>query len=206
MDTNYRIAYNKGWRDLKSKTPAEIAASMDVEYVSSKQWFIVPFLNENYIVDCGSETIGKEPDGSVPPIGAAILILHYLSYFQSKEEIANKWVSLKEIPNGGILFYPAFHKEAIGGLIKAFGQQPELLLKCAASLGGKPAAFGDVSATFQVFPKIPLCIVIWEGDEEIPANATILFDPSIQHFLHIESIIGLGCQAADKLVQLALKQ
>ncbi|HWR44508.1 DUF3786 domain-containing protein [Sporomusa sp.] len=183
--------------------PEEIAASMDVVYLRDKQQFIVPYLNENFIVDCVNKTIQREKDGSFPGIGASILILHYLTFFQTREEVANKWVSLKEIPNGGMLFYPAFHKEAIGGLIKAFGQQASLLLECAKPLGGQPARFGDASAVFKVFPKIPLCVVVWEGDEEIAANATVLFDPSIAHFLHIESVIGLGGFLANRLIKLA---
>jgi hypothetical protein len=202
-NTNYRIAYDKGWCDLKNRAPEEISDNMAVTYCSSKKQFIVPFLNKNYIIDCSNEMIWQESDGGIPKIETAILLLHYLSFFQLPVSIANKWVSLKEIPNGGILFYPAFYREAIGGLIKAFGHQPKRLLECAALLGGQPAAFGNVSATFQVFPKIPLCVIVWEGDEEISSNATILFDLSIEHFLHIESIIGLGIVVAAKLGQLA---
>jgi hypothetical protein len=203
LNTNYHIAYDKGWLDLKSKAPEEVTYNMDVTYFSSKQQYIVPFLSENYVIDCCNETICGELDGRVPQMGAAILLLHYLSFFQSNAEAANKWVSLKEIPNGGILFYPAFHKVAIGGLIKAFGSQPKLLHECAVRLGGQTAVFGSASVIFQVFPKIPICVIVWEGDEEIPPNATILFDPSIKHFLHIESIISLGMYVAAKLVRLA---
>lgn len=203
LETNYRIAYDKGWEDLKLKNPDDIARTMDVTYLNDTQQFVVPYLNENYIVDCTKQTICKEADGSVPGIGASILILHYLTFFQTETALVNKWVSLKEIPNGGMLFYPAFHKESILGLVKAFGHQPSLLLECAKLLNGQPERYGDASAVFRVFPKIPLCVVIWEGDEEIAANATVLFDPSIEHLLHIESVIGLGGYLANKLIELA---
>lgn len=203
MDTNYRIAYDKGWQDLKQKDPTEVSSYMNVTYLQDEQQFVVPFLGETYLLDMKNHTVVRQSDGQFPGIETGILLLHYLSFFQFKAEPANKWVSLKEIPNGGSLFYPAFHKMAIQGLIKAFGQQPKLLLEYAPGLGGQPAAFGDASAIFQVFPKIPLCVVIWEGDEEITANATILYDPSIAHFLHIESVIGLGGYLANKLIKLA---
>lgn len=205
MDTNYRIAYDKGWQDLKQKDPMEVSSYMNVCYLADEQQFIVPFLNETYIVDVRQQTIVRQADGQVPGIDAAILILHYLSFFKSNVEPANKWVSLKEIPNGGSLFYPAFHKMAILGLVKAFGQQPQSLFEYALPLGGQPAGFGDASAIFQIFPKIALCVVIWEGDEEIAANATVLYDPSISHLLHIESVIGLGGYLANSLIKLASK-
>ena len=203
MKSNYRVAYDKGWQDLKQKDPADVARNMQAQYLPTKQQIIVPFLNENYIVDLGKETMVCENDGETPTIEAAILVLHYLSFFQSTAAVAGRWVSLKEIPNGGMLFYPAFHKEAICGLIKAFGHQTGAFQECVAILGGQPAKFGDVSASFPVFPKTPLCVTLWEGDEEIPANATMLFDPSIEHFLHIESIIALGLYLAKRLIKLA---
>lgn len=203
MKSNYRVAYDKGWQDLKQKEPADIALHMQVQYLPEKQQFIVPFLNENYIVDLAKETLVRENDGETPEISAAILVLHYLSFFQSAAEVAGKWVSLKEIPNGGMLFYPAFHKDAICGLIKAFGHQTGAFLECAVILGGQPVKAGDVAAWFPVFPKTPLRVTLWEGDEEISANATMLFDPSIEHFLHIESVIALGEYLAKRLIKLA---
>ena len=205
MKNNYRVAYDKGWQDLKLKEPADIARNMQVEYIPGKQQLIVPFLNEDYIVDLAKETLVLGRDGETPGVDASILILHYLSFFQVSAEVAGKWVSLKEIPNGGMLFYPAFHKDAICGLIRAYGQQIGIFPECAAILGGQSAKFGDVAAVFPVFPKTPLCVALWEGDEEIPANATMLFDPSIEHFLHIESIIALGEHLARQLVKLAPK-
>lgn len=204
METNYRIAYDKYWQDLKRKVPEEIATQLAVTYCSKSRQFGVTFFNSEYNLDCNTETIYRTVDGHVPDINACIIMLNYLVYARSPLETPKKWVSLKELPNGGMLFYPAFHKSSIVGLIKAFGHRPKQLLACASDLGGQPASFGDASAIFQAFPEIPLCVIIWEGDEEVRANATILFEPSIEHLLHIESSIGLGMYLASKLKRLAV--
>jgi len=199
VKTNYRIAYDKYWLDLKNKVPEEIVTQLAVKYDISTRQFVVTFFNSEYILDCDTETISRRTDGHVPEIIASILILNYLVYAQTPMKMAKKWVSLKEIPNGGMLFYPAFYKYSLVGLIDAFGHQPEQLLESAATLGGQPASFGDASVICQAFPEIPLCVIVWEGDEEIRPNATILFQPSIERLLHIESIIGLGAYLAEKL-------
>lgn len=204
VDTNYRVAYDKYWQDLKKMVPEEIAKQLAVTYSSNTRQFIVTFFNSEYILDYNTETIFRKTDGHVPDINASIIILNYLAYAHSPRETAKKWVSLKEIPNGGMLFYPAFHKNSIIGLIKAFGHQSKQLLSCAANLGGEPTSFGDASAIFQAFPEISLCVIVWEGDEEVRANATILFEPSIEHRLHIESVIGLGMYLASKLRRRAI--
>ena len=199
LETNYRIAYDKYWRDLKRKVPEEIATQLAVTYCSETRQFTVTFFNSEYILDCDNETIHRKTDEHVPEIMAAIIILNYLAYARPPQKTIKKWVSLKEIPNGGMLFYPAFHKNSILGLIETYGHQANQLLVSAADLGGQPASFGDASVVFQAFPEIPLCVTVWEGDEEVPANATILFDPSIEPLLHIESVIGLGMYLASKL-------
>ena len=200
METNYRVAYDKYWQDIKRKVPEEIATQLAVTYCSNTRQFVVTFFNSEYILDSNTETIYRKTDGHVPEMTASIIILNYLAYARSPQETAKKWVSLKEIPNGGTLFYPAFHKNSIVGLSKEFGHQPKRLLACAATLGGQPASFGDTSAIFRAFPEIPLCVIVWEGDEEVEANATILFEPSVEHLLHMESVIGLGMYLASKLI------
>lgn len=204
IETNYRIAYDKYWQDLKRRVPEEIAKQLAVTYCTNSRQFVVTFFNSEYNIDCNTELIYRKTDGHVPDINACIIMLNYLVYARSPLETAKKWVSLKEIPNGGMLFYPAFHKSSIVGLIEAFGHQPKQLLACASDLGGQPASFGDASVIFRAFPEIPLCVIIWEGDEEVRANATILFEPSIEHLLHIESSIGLGMYLASKLKRLAV--
>ncbi|HHY26677.1 MAG TPA: DUF3786 domain-containing protein [Desulfitobacterium dehalogenans] len=198
MDTNYRVAYNKFWQDIKKREPVEITSTRAVSYNEDTKQFIVMFFNQEYIVDSNQETVYRKADGHSPDIMDAIIILNYLAYAQPLVESEPRWVSIKEIP-GGMIFYSAFLKTAISPLVKAFGHQAKLLGTLAASLGGQPANMGDSSVMFQAFPEIPVCVVIWEGDEEVKANATILFDPSIEPMLHSESIIGLGISLANRL-------
>lgn len=199
---NYRVAYRKFWQDIKKRNPEEIAAARVVDYDSGTRQFSVSFFSEEYVLDSDKETIQRKADGVVPEITDSIIILNYLAYAQPLQESVPRWVSLKEIP-GGMIFYPAFHKTSILPLIEAFGHQAGLLTTVAPSLGGLLASSGDSSAIFKAFPEIPLCVVVWEGDEEVSANATILFDPSIVPMLHSESIIGLGMSLSSKLYRLA---
>ena len=68
---------------------------MNVSYLSDKQQFIVPYLNENYIVNCNEQLIYNQADDTIPEIGTSILILHYITFFRTKIELVNKWVNLK---------------------------------------------------------------------------------------------------------------
>jgi hypothetical protein len=206
METNYRIAYDKGWQELKARTPSEVAIRRRVHFDEVKQRFAVKFFNDEYRLDWEQETVRRTSDGQDAEIISAIIILNYLSFSDSCPEVRGSWVSLKEIPNGGALFFPAFRNNSIDVLIHTFGKSPDLLLRCGAMMGGVPAPMGSISMVFQALPMIPICVVLWEGDEEVSANATILYQPSVSELLHIESLIGLGMYLADQLKKLADEQ
>lgn len=204
MKTNYKIAYDKEWEKLKDKNPKDIADRLDVFYCSDKNQLTVTFLNEEYILDYNYETIYQKYSKLPLNISASIIILNYLTFSSTHVNISNEWVSLKEIPNGGALFYPAFYKSAILELVNKFGSNCESFVQYSFKVGGVPANFADKSFVFKVLPKISICIALWEGDDEISPNCTILFNPSIQYLVHIETVIALGGYVADALINMEL--
>lgn len=202
MDSNYKVAYNTEWSKLKKLDPLEIAKRLDVKYDDENKQFIVPFFNKDYILDIEHETIYRKDDNFVPSIDDSIIILNYLTYSSTNIEIHNKWVTLKEIPNGGVMFFPAFQNMTVKMLIKRFKDNIKEFEENALKLGGEKINFGDNAYKFKVLPKISICVVYWEGDEDFSSNASILFNPSIQHLVHIETVIGIGMCVANKLIDI----
>lgn len=197
-ESSYQGVYNQLWQEIKKRDPKEITAVRSVSYNSDTRQFIVMFFNEEYIIDWEAEMIFRKADGIQPEVMATIIMLNYLAYAQSRPESPSSWVSVKEIP-GGMIFYSAFHKMAISVLIEAFGHQAHRLWEAGQSLGGQEGPFGDASIIVKAFPEIPLCVIVWEGDEEVKANATVLYDPAIKGLLHSAIIIDLGIYLAGRL-------
>ena len=200
MESNYKVAYNTEWSKLKKLEPLDIANRLSVDYNQENKQLTVPFFNDEYILDFTYETIHKKADNSIPSIDDSIIILNYLTFSSNNIKEDNKWVTLKEIPNGGVLFFPSFQNMAIKRIIKTFGNNINNFEENALKLGGEKINFGEMAYKFKVLPKISICVVMWEGDEEFSPNASILFDPSIQHLLHIETVIGAGICVANKLI------
>ena len=203
MESNYKIAYNAEWYKLKKLNPLDLAKRLEIIYCSEKNQLVVPFFEKNYILDFENNTIYRKENGETPKINDSIIILNYLTHSKDYIVNTNKWVTLKEIPNGGALFYPAFYKMAIANLIENFGNDIYKFKESSLKLGGKKINFGDKGYEFKVLPKINICVVLWEGDDEILPNATILFDPSIEHLIHIETIISIGICISEKLISIS---
>ncbi len=71
-------------------------------------------------------------------------------------------------------------------MLKHFGQKPEKFAELATILNGKASSFGDVSMVLRPFPRVPIVFVLWEGDEEFPPSASILYDASAPDYLPTE--------------------
>jgi uncharacterized protein DUF3786 len=164
--------------------------------------FLVEFIGNNYLVSYPdfmfsvANAKGATSEDDVP-LQEQVLILHYMK--SEKFNTSGKWVAYREIP-GASFYFSAFVKRAIDPLKKAFGKDVFLLKDLAEKLGGIPIAFGDLSYEFHLFPKVPIQLVLWQGDEEFPSEANILFDASIEHVLLPEDIAWLSGMLVYRLM------
>ncbi len=127
-----------------------------------------------------------------------ILLLHYLAA-GGIQPVKTREVGFKELKSAA-LYFGLFEKRCLNPLLKAFGATPELLLKCADDLHGRSIAVGDCAVRLQVLPKVPISIVIWKGDEEFAASASILFESSIEQYLSAEDIVVICQRMVLKLI------
>jgi hypothetical protein len=166
----------------------------------------LPFLNRLCLVKVGDTVeISKESDeggeAEALPILEKILIAHYI-LGASGEPPGGELITFREIPDGQ--FYDdAYQRRAKIPFLKTFGHAPELFQRCAPMLGGEPVEAGDVGMAFQVFPRITMRLVLWEGDEEFPPEATVLFDDNIHHYLSAEDIAVLSGVVVYPLIGMA---
>jgi len=127
-----------------------------------------------------------------------ILILQYLAK-ASGLPCRSSWLSFLDLPGGPHHFVP-FQRAAINPLAKAFANQPDLFLPAAKTLGGVQIDLGHVGVVLPVFPRLPLAMLLWIGDDEFPTAADILFDAVAQTYLSTASLYVLGIEAAKRLI------
>ena len=160
---------------------------------------IVEYLNRSYLVTLPDGEISlRDSEAEIPPKDK-ILILHYLTMAKGTP-ITNKLITYKQLP-GGAGYFSAFSQRATGPILKRFGKEPELLVDAAKKLGGYKARYGDVSMTINAFPRVPITMVLWRGDDEFAPGGNILFDSSISDYLSTEDVAVLCETVIWKLVR-----
>lgn len=161
----------------------------------------IPFLDRIYHVTAPVFTFTDEIDPAAQiPLQEQVLILHYL--LGSRPELKNHWVAYREIPGAGF-YFGAFVKRAIDPLKKVFGQNTDGLQKAADRLGAVPIDTGNAGFRVTPLPFAPIQIIVWEGDEEFPAEANILFDASVGDYLSPEDAAWLASLTVYRLMALA---
>ncbi|HIJ57997.1 MAG TPA: DUF3786 domain-containing protein [Deltaproteobacteria bacterium] len=162
----------------------------------------IPFLDRTYRVGYPKFEFGDVDDETFEiPIQEQVLILHYLLGV-TPFPLTGDWVPYREIP-GASLYHSVFVKRAADPLKKVFGRNVSGFSRTASQLNGGPVDFGDAAFEFLLFPRVPIQLILHEGDEEFPSEAIILFDRSISRYLSPEDIAWLAGMLVYRLIALS---
>lgn len=185
---NLDVTYKQAVEQMASIEPHQIAKNAQIPYIPAESSFILRFLNRDYRVEYPQGKIYHE-DGSEASLYLSILMLHYLTIANGKP-LTGEWISYRHLPGGDIYFVP-FLQRAVNPFLNSFGHRPEAFSRVAAAFGGCSGPTGGVSMIIPVMPRVPLCFVIWPGDDELPSSASILFDAQAASYLHTEDYAHL---------------
>jgi hypothetical protein len=177
------------WEQLVKLDGRETAKRSLCQYLTDPQRYITPLLNTEYVVDLSDKQIfSTQPDSQPTPAGflEQLCLLAYL--INAKDlPLSNKLVGPENLPTGQF-FFRGLHSLPTGKLVKAFGKSPERLYEFSEQFGAKRREFGDVSVELYVLPRVPVTIVMWRGDEEFDARASILFDQTAGNQLPLDAL------------------
>jgi len=192
-DKRYSGALAKAWEEIESRDLSDISA-LSGGAIKGRT-LEIDILDRRSIVDPESKGI-IWADGSDMEDDLKVLLLHYLLGAEGK--IDDKWASYREF-EGGNLYYSVFHGRAIMPLISSFGEDPEGFAKAGEAIGGNKVSRGDVSLNFRFFPFLLINITLWEGDEEVPASANIIFDSATGRILPAEDLAHLSAELVQMI-------
>lgn len=214
----YWRVYNEALESLRKRDLAERCAAAGFTYDSGG--IDIPFFDRRYTLrvdDLRLETRAMEcPEERVATVDAAslplelqgkhlrdrILILHYLDR-ASGAALSGRMIGFDELA-GGRFYGSAFRGRVELALVRAFALSPKSLVEIAQRLGGAPAPYGDCAVLLHPFPRVPLAIILWQGDEEMPANGKVLWDATAEEYLCVEDLTVLGESVVQKFRSLAL--
>ena len=200
---DYRHAIEIAVETLRKDSIADLAARSGFERVDENS-LRVPFFDRLYRIDYPAFDMVDESGGTEEiSLQEQVVIFHYIIGAGSAATTGNL-IPYREIP-GASFYHSVFIKRAVDPLKKVFGHNPSMLSGAAGRLNGHAIAHGDVSFEFPVLPKVPIQIILWEGDEEFPAEANILFDSTVSDIFSPEDVAWVASLLVYRLIALSKK-
>lgn len=202
---DYKESFRLAADELKGSDLKRLAAGAEAEVAGEEEEGVrlrVAFLGNPFIVSVG-DTVEVLRDGSGDPVSLPeqILICHYLLRAPAEPE-SERFITFREIPDGQF-YYDAFRRRTRDPFLSAFGNEGDLFRRAALMLGGKLVEGGDIAMQFRVFPRVPVRLVLWAGDEEFPPEVGILFDSNIRGSLSAEDVAVLTGMLVYRLMGIA---
>jgi hypothetical protein len=181
------------FQDLLSCDPEEVTKRTGALYDEKKGSYRICIWGNSYNVlprQCRIKPRGKGPGTYREYL--YLFMLHYL--MKAKEiPISGEWISEKDIP-GGTGFFRGPHTLPTQLVSQVFGNDLPGFLAAGKRLGGISLPMADAAFSFQVAPRIPVAVLLWQADEEFGSQANLLFDRTIAQHLPLDIVYALAVE------------
>jgi hypothetical protein len=177
------------WRELNEADPEEVTRRAGAIFQNGS--YRLPFLNRELMIDLKERRIAVAGAGDVDPgFRACLTALLYL--IRLDPTALGPLISAMEVP-GGANFFQSRGPHALPNapLEERFGRDLAGFLEAGRRLGAEIRTAGDASLCFQVFPGVMVEVVLWQADEEFPAQVSFMVPSHIDRFWHLDAVLGL---------------
>jgi len=190
------------FQELSEQDPKIICDRALCSYDAAKAVYSLPVWGDEYRIYPAQRRIERMGTGVWEDHEFFRLFVIYHILRSKKIELANEWISEKDIP-GGATFFRGPHEIPTHLISGSFKNDLGGFKKKCERLNGIPLEMGDAAYLFQITPRIPVALLYWTGDDEFPAEARLLYDRTIAEHLTSDIIYALAvgiCQGVEEPV------
>ena len=157
---------------FRQAEPAEIAGRLPESRWDGKE-FAVKLLGREYAISHPEYAIRALDGGKLPPLPVQTFMLRYL--LEGKcVEWQGQWKTFREMPWGEMYIKP-YTGRVLTRAAFTFGTRVAAFKAACERLGAGAVKHGDAGYQFDVIGNYRMQILVWEGDDEFPPNAQVLY-------------------------------
>lgn len=165
-----------------------------VQRLSDIRWdgkeFYVILLSREFAIAHPDYAIRALDGGRLPPLPTQTFLLRYL--LESKDVVwLGTWKTFREMPWGEMYIKP-YTGRVLTRAAFTFGTRVAAFKAAAEKLGGIPVKHGDAGFQFDLIGGYRMQIMVWEGDDEFPPNAQVLYSDNFAEGFAAEDRVVAG--------------
>lgn len=151
--------------------------------------FTVRLLGRDYSVTHPSAAV-RAADGAEPLLPLQTFLLRLL-LLGRQAEATDEFRTFRELPWGEVYIKP-FTGRVLTRAAFTFGTRLPAFRQAAERLGGTMLPHGDAGYEFTLFDRYRLRLLLWEGDNEFPPNAQLLYSANFADGFAAEDRVVAG--------------
>ena len=152
--------------------------------------FFVKLLGNEYAIAHPDYAIRALDGGKVPPLSTQTFLLRYL--LEGKDVAwAGQWKTFREMPWGEMYIKP-YTGRVLTRAAFTFGTRVAAFQAAAEKMGATPVKHGDAGFEFDLIGGYKMQILVWEGDDEFPPNAQVLYSDNFAEGFAAEDRVVSG--------------
>ena len=177
--------YEERFRELDA---AEAAARTGVKWDGKE--FYVNLIGREFTIAHPEYAIRTTDGGKLPPLPTQTFLLRYL--LESKAVAwAGEWKTFREMPWGEMYIKP-YTGRVLTRAAFTFGTRLSAFRAAAEKMGALPVSHGDAGFEFALVGDYKMRILVWEGDDEFPPNAQVLYSDNFAEGFAAEDRVVAG--------------
>ena len=181
------FSYYEGlFKDLK---PAAV-----LERLSAVKWeneeFYVNLLGREFAISHPQYAIRALDGGKLPPLPTQTFLLRYL--LECKDVAwGGAWKTFREMPWGEMYIKP-YTGRVLTRAAFTFGTRVAAFKAACEKMGAIALPHGDAGYQFDLVGGYAIQILVWEGDEEFPPNAQVIYSDNFAEGFAAEDRVVAG--------------
>jgi hypothetical protein len=168
--------------------PCEAAARMGAKWDGHE--FYVTLLGREFAISHPTYAIRALDDGPIPPLPTQTFLLRYL--LESKAAgWGGTWKTFREMPWGEMYIKP-YTGRVLTRAAYTFSFKLAAFSAACEKMGAQKLPHGDAGYQFELIPGFFIQILIWQGDEEFPPNAQVIYSDNFANGFAAEDRVVAG--------------
>ena len=165
-----------------------IARLQDIRWDGKE--FYAKLLGKEYAISHPVYAIRSVDGGNLPPLPTQTFLLRYL--LEGKTVLSTgAWLTFREMPWGELYIKP-YTGRVLTRAAFTFGTRVAAFKKAAEAMGAEPVPHGDAGYRFRLIGEYEMQILVWEGDDEFPPNAQVLYSDNFADGFAAEDRVVAG--------------
>ena len=152
--------------------------------------FQVTLLGRSFTITYPVCEFSAKDGGALPPLPTRTFLLRYL--LESKQvDFGGAWKTFREMPWGEMYIKP-YTGRVLTRAAFTFGTRVAAFKAAAEKMGAVPLKHGDAGYQFDLIGPYRMQIMVWEGDDEFPPNAQVLYSDNFAEGFAAEDRVVAG--------------